>query len=210
MNIKPKKTTFNPKALVYRRISKIESSLQESIVYKCLQDNGVAYQYFIFDKDKNEFAEIYDIGHLNAKEYRVVTSQYQVFKSNNTYFHWNTTINPKNTWVATDTLPQNYTTLADAGFSNIGKYQMNAYYFVGQIDYIITGEVAGTKTQPIKGIIMDLESMNIKYYNDDIVIGEEDLVVVGGKLFSAESPDYSIKHMPRPYTIRYVTLNSIL
>lgn len=213
MFIKPKKTTFNAPALVYRRFSRIERSRQNAIVYKCEKNVTGTYSWFVFDAELQTFTEILEED-VNAKEIVMVTSNSVIYQSGENYFYWNNTINttatPINTWVKTQTLPNTYTTLKDAGYSNIGRYQMNAYYFVGQVDYIITGEVAGTKTQPIKGNIMDLQSMNIKYYNDDIIIGEEDLVVVDGALFSAESPDYSIKHMPRPYTIRYVTLNSIL
>ena len=205
MNLKPKKTTFNTPALVYRRFSRIERSRENLIAYNCLGYPNSHY-YFVFDTEKG-FVSISSEVYSTATKVISVTSSTQIFQYQNKYYQWNT-IQKK--WIESDTLPIGYTTLAQTGWSNMGKYQMNAYYFVGQVDFIITGEVAGTKTQPIKGIIMDLESMNIKYYNDDIVIGEEDLVVVDGKLYSAESPDFAIKHMPRPYIIRYVTLNSIL
>ena len=57
---------------------------------------------------------------------------------------------------------------------------------------------------------MPLQSMNIKYYDDGLTLDQEDLVVVNGALYTVENPDYSIKHMPRPYKIYYATLNSIM
>ena len=208
MNIlKPKKTTFNAPALVYRRFTRLESSRQLSIVYKCA-DRFNQYTYWVFDREKLYFSSINNVADLINPTFIVVNDNSQVFQFGEYYYYWD-----KLTvyWVRTQTLPQNYTTLAGTGFSNIGtKYQINQYYCVGQINYIITGEVAGTKTQPIKGMIMPLTSLNIKYYDDDLILDQEDLVVLNGALYSVENPDYSIKHMPRPYKIYYATLNSIL
>lgn len=214
MNIKPKKTTFNSPALVYRRVTRTFSALSYLNVYKCENHNGDLL-YFVFDKDEVDFVEI-ELPELEHELIVVGTSSTMVFTTKDQngkiyYFYWNSIANNNNgAWVKSETIPESYTTLRQAGFANIGKYQTNAYVYVGQVDYIITGEVAGTKTQHIKGLIMPLQSMNIKYYDDSCVIDEEDLVVVNGALYSAESPDYSIKHMPRPYKIYYVTLNSIL
>lgn len=205
MNLKPKKTTFNPKALVYRRFSRIERSRENLVAYDCI-GNDSSHNYFIFDTEKG-FVSISNEVFSTATKVIQVTAASQIFQYQDKYYQWRTI---QKVWLALSILPSDYTTLAQTGWSNMGKYQMNAYYFVGSVDFIITGEVAGTKTQPIKGQIMDLESMNIKYYNDKIIMSEEDLVVVNGKLYSVESPDYSIKHMPRPYKIYYATLNSVL
>lgn len=203
--LKPRKTTFNPKLAVYRRFTRIEKSLSLKILFKCPKQNS-NFDYFAFDYDNQHFVKVNDNVPSNV-QLVTITSSSQIFQSGTNYFYWDT-VHYK--WQKTTTLPVGYTSLANAGFSNIGRYQTNTYYFVGSIDYIITGEVAGTKTQPIKGNIMPLTSMNIKYYDDYLNLDEEDLVVVDGHLYSVESPDYSIKHSPRPYKIYYATLNSIL
>ena len=210
MFLKPKKTTFNEPAAVYRRVTRIQSSLDKLVVYKAQRANYATWLWYYFDKDKQEFTYVSQASYDGPAQSTIVVSDTDVFASNGYYFYWNKNgNNGDGAWVKTDTLPTGKT-LKGAGFDNIAKYQTNQYIYVGSIDYVIKGEVAGTRTQPIRGAIMHLTSMNIQYYSDDIIIEEEDLVVVGGRLFMAESPDYTIKHMPRPYRINYVTLNSIL
>ena len=211
MYLKPKKTTFNTPAAVYKRVTRIQSSLDSLVVYKAQGTYYMLWHWYTFDKDKLEFTKVADVTYSGPAETTITVSDGDVFMAGGYYFYWDKTANTgKGEWVKTATLPETYTTLKSAGYDNIAKYQTNQFIYAGSIDYIVTGEVAGTKTQPIKGAIMPLTSMNIKYYTDDIIIDEEDLVVIDGQLFSAESPDYSIKHMPRPYKIHYVTLNSIL
>ena len=204
--LKPKKTSFNARALVYRRITRLEKSRQSLIVFKCLMLNS-SYTYYNFDNDLQEFVSI-DISTLVGDyDLVVVTSSTAIYQSGTNYFYWNTSTEK---WVKSTTLPVGYTTLQDAGFSNIGTYQTNAYIYAGAIDYMIKGEVAGTTTQPIKGTILPLQSMNIQYFDDYINIQDKDLVVIDGLLYKVESPDFTIKHFPRPYKIYYATLNSIL
>lgn len=223
MNIlKPKKTTFNAKALVYRRVNKIGYSLSSECLYQC--QNATTTLNFMFDKIKQEFVSVEQIqptynNEFNADRYKTIVVNQdgnKVFTSKDEngkpyYFRWSYNAdNGKGRWVKTETLPQTYTSLANAGYSNVGKYQMNKYVFVGSLDYVIKGEVAGTKTQAIKGLVMPLTTMNIQYFDDALQLDEEDLVVIDGTLFSVESPDYTIKHLPRPYKIYYATLNSIM
>ena len=95
-------------------------------------------------------------------------------------------------------------------FGDIGKYQTNNYYFVGSFDYIVTGNIEQSNTQYLKGNIMPLTSLNIKHYNDEINIMQDDLVVVSHHLYSVESPSKTHLHFPKDYYVYYATLNSIL
>lgn len=97
-----------------------------------------------------------------------------------------------------------------AKFGNIARYQTNKYYFVGSFDYMIRGSIEGTTTQHIKGNIMPLTSMNIKYFNDDIDLDVDDLVVIGDHLYSVENPETTQKRMPKAFKVHFATLNSIL
>ena len=224
MNIlKPKKTTFNARALVYRRVNKIGYSLSSECLYQCKNGNNEIIN-FMFDSSKLDFVSVEQIQPTYANEFNadrystIIVNQdgTKIFRSKDEngkpyYFRWSYNANNnKGVWVKMDTLPLTYSSLANAGYSNVGKYQMNKYVFVGSIDYVIKGEVAGTKTQAIKGLVMPLSTMNIQYFDDTIQIDEEDLVVIDGTLYSVESPDYTIKHSPRPYKIYYATLNSIM
>ena len=211
MNIlKPKKTTFNPRALVYRRVTRIEQSRASSLLYSCENQNGT-YSYYMFNATTAIF-DLIDINTLTFVPTIISVPDNSILFTNGTYYYyWNKNYSlSQGAWVRTDTMPSEYSTLLDAGFTNIGKYQTNRYVYVGAIDYIISGEVAGTITQPLKGQLMHLTSLNIKYYDDFLQLEEEDMVVVDGRLYSVESPDYSIKHSPRPYKIYYATLNSVL
>ena len=95
-------------------------------------------------------------------------------------------------------------------FGDIGKYQVNNYYYVGSFDYMVTGNIEQSNTQYLKGNIMPLTSLNIKHYNDSIDIRQDDLVVVNHHLYSVESPSKTHLHFPKDYYVYYATLNSIL
>lgn len=94
--------------------------------------------------------------------------------------------------------------------SNIAKYQKNAYYYAGSFSFMLRGSVSGSTSQYIKGNIVPLTSMNIKYFDDSMSLQVDDLVVVDGKLYSVENPETDFKFQPKGYKIHFVTLNSIL
>lgn len=100
--------------------------------------------------------------------------------------------------------------LLSGTFNNIAKYQTNKYYFVGSFDYVIKGSIEGSTAQYIKGNIIPLTSLNIKYYDDNIDLSTDDLVVIEGHLYSIENPETTIKQQPKPFKIHFATLNSIL
>jgi hypothetical protein len=100
--------------------------------------------------------------------------------------------------------------LLNATFNNIAKYQTNKYYYVGNFDFTIKGSIEGATARYIKGNIIPLKSLNIKYYEDNIDLSVDDLVVVDGHLYSVENPETSIKQQPKPFKIHFATLNSIL
>ena len=102
------------------------------------------------------------------------------------------------------------TTLLSATFNNIAKYQTNKYYYVGSFDYMIKGSVGGTTTQYIKGNIIPLTSLNIKYFDDSINLAVDDLVVIDKKLYAVENPEIVKKMQPKAFNIYFATLNSIL
>jgi hypothetical protein len=100
--------------------------------------------------------------------------------------------------------------LLSGTFNNIAKYQTNKYYYIGNFDFTIKGSIEGTTAQYIKGNIIPLTSLNIKYFDDEINLRTDDLVVVDGHLYSVENPETTIKQQPKPFKIHFATLNSIL
>lgn len=99
--------------------------------------------------------------------------------------------------------------ILNAKFNNIAKYQTNKYYYIGSFDYMIKGSIDGTITQYIKGNIIPLKSLNIKY-SDDVELSPDDLVVIENRLYSVENPETVLKQQPKPYKIYFATLNNIL
>ena len=94
--------------------------------------------------------------------------------------------------------------------ASIAKYQKNAYYYAGSFPFMLRGSVSGSTSQYIKGNIVPLTSMNIKYFDDSVDLQVDDLVVVDGKLYSVENPETDFKFQPKGYKIHFATLNNIL
>jgi len=194
MRLKPKNTTLNSKAMLYKRYTAIQKSIIPT-TYLTPDE-----KQWIFDTTVANFVEreiLTDTGIIEV-EYDEILS-YQQGKTLK-FFQYS---NGKwtNPTMATDpTLIQ---------FGNIAQYQLNAYYYAGSFDFIVRGDIEGMDTQPIRGAIMPLTSLAIKHYNDDIQLLEGDLVVLDKHLYSVENPSVSHKHMPKHYNVYFATLNSI-
>lgn len=200
MRLKPKSTVKNTRALVYKRFTAIESSESLAIVYETDSDG----LFWTFDNLKLEFNEI-DAENVADSTIRHVTDFETVFVYQGKYFRYNGV-----EWQETTKPTEDGITLLSATFNNIGKYQMNHYYFTGSFDYMVKGTIAGTTTQYIKGNIIPLTSLNIKYFDDTVNLAQDDLVVIDGHLYSVENPETVLKQMPKPFKVYFATLNSIL
>lgn len=200
MRLKPRSTVKNPRALVYKRFTAIEQSESLAIVYQT-DSNGL---FWTFDNEKLQFNEI-DAENVADSEIRHVRDFYTVFSYEGHYFRYNGV-----EWQETTKPNSANITLLSATFNNIAKYQTNKYYYVGSFDYMVKGSISGTTTQFVKGNIIPLTSLNIKYFDDDINLSVDDLVVIDGHLYSVENPETSIKQMPKPFKVYFATLNSIL
>ena len=200
MRLKPKSTVKNPRALVYKRFTAIESSESLAIVYETDSDE----LFWTFDNKKLAFEEI-DAENVADSTIRHVADFDTVFVYQGKYFRYNGV-----EWQETTKPTENGITLLSATFNNIGKYQMNHYYFTGSFDYMVKGTIAGTTTQYIKGNIIPLTSLNIKYFDDTVNLAQDDLVVIDGHLYSVENPETVLKQMPKPFKVHFATLNSIL
>lgn len=198
MKLKPKSTVHNPLALVFRRFTVINESFTVENIYMTVADN----KYWIFDNQKLSFIEV---GNTVISTSTKVTNvfNYNVLQYQKLYFKYNGA-----SWESIEDISG--LTLLSALYNNVGKYQTNKYYFSGSFDYMIKGSIEGTTSQYIKGNILPLTSLNIKYFDDDISLSVDDLVVIDGKLYSVEDPETTIKQQPKPFKIYFATLNSIL
>ena len=198
MKLKPKSTVHNPLALVFRRFTVINESFTVENIYMTVADN----KYWIFDNQKLSFIEV---GNAIISASTKVTNvfNYNVLQYQKLYFKYNGA-----SWESIEDISG--LTLLSALYNNVGKYQTNKYYFSGSFDYMIKGSIEGTTSQYIKGNILPLTSLNIKYFDDDISLSVDDLVVIEGKLYSVEDPETTIKQQPKPFKIYFATLNSIL
>lgn len=198
MKLKPRSTVHNPYAILYKRFTAIDSSFVVANIYNTAVDG----KYWVFDNATLSFTEITNPTITANTVVNVVTSV-TVLQYQNTYFKY-----ADGAWgTITDTTGF---TLLSASYNNIGKYQTNRYYFAGTFDYIIKGSIEGTTSQYIKGNIIPLTSLNIKYFDDDINLSVDDLVVISGRLYAVENPEKTIKQQPKPFNIYFATLNSIL
>lgn len=181
-----------------------ETMLNNAIYY--VADNGE--HYFFYDNTKqvgNQMIEIPSgysmVGNINPI---AIDPNYIYVGKRHTYSYENGSFNMVDGII----LPNSE--FLSAKFGNIARYQTNKYYFVGSFDYMIRGSIEGTTTQHIKGNIMPLTSLNIKYFNDDIELNVDDLVVIEDHLFSVENPETTQKRMPKAFKVHFATLNSIL
>lgn len=203
MKLKPKSTVKNPLALQYKRFIGLEKSINLQTIYKTTVNNENLF--WSFDNLTLTFSQIESSLIPSTSKIVQITPFTSILQYQDKYFRYNDALG----WQKIEDLGQN-TTLLSAGFNNIGKYQTNKYYFVGSFDYIIKGSVSGTTTQYIKGNIVPLTSLNIKFFSDDIELTQDDLVVIDGRLYSVENPETAIKQQPKPFKIHFATLNSVL
>lgn len=198
MILKPRSTVHNPRMLVYKRFTVIDSSFGLQTIYKTT-DN----KYWLFDSELLSFKEI-ESELVPTTSTIINVSQGTILEYMSKYFTYG-----QDGWEQLTTLPGNITLLS-ATFNNIGKYQTNKYFFVGSMDYMIKGSIEGTTTQRIRGNIIPLTSMNIKFFDDDINLSVSDLVVIEKHLYIVENVETVQKRMPRAFNIYFATLNSIL
>ena len=196
MKLKPKSTVHNP--LVFRRFTVINESFTVENIYMTVADN----KYWVFDNQKLSFIEV-DNAVISTSTKVTNVFNYNVLQYQKLYFKYNGA-----SWESIEDISG--LTLLSALYNNVGKYQTNKYYFSGSFDYMIKGSIEGTTSQYIKGNILPLTSLNIKYFDDDISLSVDDLVVIDGKLYSVEDPETTIKQQPKPFKIYFATLNSIL
>lgn len=201
MRLKPKSTVHNTRALQYKRFIGLEKSINLQTVYKTESDS----KFWTFDNLTLEFSEIAGSQVPANSKIILIQNSSSILQYKDKYFLYN-----GSNWAEATDLSASGITLLSATFNNIAKYQTNKYYYAGSFDYMIKGSIDGATAQYLKGNIIPMTSLNIKYFDDDISLSVDDLVVIDGKLYSVENPETNIKQQPRPFKVYFATLNSIL
>lgn len=202
MRLKPRTTTLNTRALLYKRFIGLEKSMSITNVYKTSYNGNI--RFWVFDADKKTMLELDKLSE-NAQNVIEIQSFSTILRYYGKYFVFKDT-----DWHETTDLSSENITLLNLTFGNIGKYQTNNYYYVGSFVYTHSGSITETTTQYLKGNIIPLSSMNIKTYNDFLDFKKDDLCVIDRHLFSIEEVEHEHKQMPKDFYIHYLTLNSIL
>ena len=190
--------------IIYKTPSNITYSLT---IYAKNIYSGEEYKMFEKENVTNSVA-VETFGWLNIEGDSIITKI--VYKAKNNLFGLGLRDVGVNIEIAEQLLITSDIELLSGTFNNIAKYQTNKYYFVGSFDYMLKGSIEGTTAQYIKGNIIPLTSLNIKYFDDEINLKTDDLVVIDGHLYSVENPETNIKQQPKPFKIHFATLNNIL
>ena len=201
MRLKPKSTTLNPKALLYKRFIGLEKSINLQTIYNTVSDGN----FWTFDNLTLTFSQIQSSLIPQTSQIIQIQDFSSVLQYQGTYFRYTGLA-----WETIADISSSNITLLSSSFNNIAKYQTNKYYFAGSFDFMQKGGIESTTSQYIKGNIIPLQSLNIKHFNDDIALTTDDLVVINGHLYSVENPETDHKHQPKDYSIYFATLNSIL
>lgn len=199
MRLKPKTTTLAPRALVYKRFTNIEQSIVNTTQYQTTVDN----KFWVFDYENLQFIQVQP-STSQSQTVILVQNNTTVFQYKDKYFRYN------NGWVDSTSGSGAGISPLSLKFGNIGKYQTNRYYFTGSFTYVMKTDEESTTVQYVKGNITPLVTMSIKYFDDNINLSTDDLVVIEGHLYSVENPEKIHKHMPKEFNVYYATLNSIL
>jgi hypothetical protein len=200
MKLKPKTSVKLPRALVYKRFTQLNDSYFLSSIYRTVHsiNDVIKMQYWVFNGATKSFVEVKNVD--ESKTVIVITDE--ILQYYNTYYKF-----VDGAW--TTVTPESETILA-CKFSNIAKYQTNQYYFNSAFDYMIKGDSEEGTVQFIRGNIMPLESMTIRYFDDTVNLRADDLIVIENRLYAIESVTTSHKHMPKDYKVYYAVINSIL
>lgn len=202
MKMKPRTTTLNPRALLYKRFIGLEKALPTATIYVTSYNGNI--RYWAFDIQEKSMIEVFNMP-VNAQNVITIESFKTYLRYYDKYFVFKDT-----DWHETIDLSGENITLLSAKFSNIGKYQTNNYYYVGSFVYTHSGSISETTTQYLKGNIIPLTSMGLKTYDDNLNFKKDDLCVIDKHLFSIEEVEHEHKQMPKDFYIHYLTLNSIL
>lgn len=204
MILKPKKNECNEPAIWFKRttVGENATTIEAYNVYKT--SDG---KYWAFDANKEKFVEWNKDDNYGAiidftgGSLSYITIRKSIVCNYNKKWEYQTVYGLRSL------LAEFYPSI-QANVMKSYSYTKNSYFNQGPFSWTMKGSIDNFTAQPIKGLMTNAKSLQIRT-DDDIDIMQEDLVVLNKRLYSVESIEISIKKQPRPLEIRYLTLNSI-
>lgn len=232
MILKPRKSNLNAPLIHFKRyevdnigqIIKDYDTIYKTLIYDSLNGTYTNIQFWKFNKEAQDFDEV---------SYNNLTP---LQKENVVDFIWSSTIPlvyvydsganayyteysediliwHKVEFVSLESLEETYsnhgTMKQETYMAKSYKMPKNVYYNSGKYNYVISGSINESVGQPVKGLIISVADMTIRIDQEND-IREQDLVVLDGRLYIVESQELSLKKMPRPFNIKYLTIHNIV
>lgn len=195
MRLKPKNTTLNKRALLYRRYTDLQVSSSLARVYKT--EDG---KRWLFNSDERTFVLLDERIEVDETVVREVNSDTALGYLGILYKYIN------NSWQVVTASTNTLTAM----FGNIAKYQLNKYYYEKSFAFVHTSSQDNETMQAVKGNILPFSTVAIKFYDDSVGLRVDDLVVINGKLYAVERISIDMKHQPKDYYIYFADLTSIV
>lgn len=92
---------------------------------------------------------------------------------------------------------------------NFLKYKNSVYRKDIDFDFVRTTEIDNPEQQPIKGLKIESEIFDIKHYNDNLKLSNDDLVKVENKIYMVSNLSRKRVSQPKGYYVYYATFQQV-
>ena len=198
--LKPKHTYLDQPALHYKKIIDIAKYLNGMVHYYITY--GDSFKNYIYDKTQQEFVDA-DTDFLNGQG--VLISAANTYNFRDKYYTYDIVNYEWNEIAQADIIGN----IVDIYDGSTYKGQKSRYIKDRFFDYTIVSDVNENVEQIHKGLFTSNKSFDIRYYDDDIKIEDDDIVQIGNELFFVSESSKKIIRMPKPYTTYFCTLTKL-
>lgn len=196
MFYKPKHTYLDQPALHYKKV--IDIALYTNTKTYYYYGSLVNRLYYTFDIEAETFKEV---DACSGEGIEIIPVLY-VYRFGNKYFGYNL----DHEWFVLDYSVDNFIEIyADKQYRN----QKNAYVKDRFFDYVRISDVNESEEQIIKGLITPTKSFDIKYYDDDIKLRDDDIVQIGNELYFVSETSYKEIRLPKAHKTYFCTLTRL-
>ena len=200
MFLKPKHTYLDKPALHYKKVIDIAKYLNTTYYYyyEKYVEGVLTGFYYIFDRETQMFIKV---DSCSGSRIDIIPT-IMVYGYDNKYFGYD----PDNEWIVLDYTPNNFIEIySDKEYRN----QKNIYVKDRFFDYTIISDVNENEEQIIKGLITPTKSFDIKYYDDDLKLRDDDIVQIDNELFFVSETSYKQLRLPKAHKTYFCTLTKL-
>lgn len=201
MFLKPKSTHLNRCALHYRKIIDIATTYSAEVIYKATINADTFYCY-IFDRTIEDFVKINN--DTNAI-FPIPVSNTIMLSYNGYYFEYDFV----NLVWDKKPLDENKLILPVNNAWNSRTNQIGYYVRDREFDYTLVSDVNKSEEQLIKGLVVDLETFDIKFSDDNLHMENEDIVQIKNDLYVVSDLSYKILRSPKELIYYFCTLTKL-